>query len=160
MIPARPVDSPTAPNPLRAATLEDVGPCADLYNAWVDSTPWMPRIHPADGVERFFRNRIFGVCTVLVAEEGGQIQGLLAFDNEGYIAVLSVAEDARGKGIGAALLAEAKRLRPEELMAWTFQANDGAQRFYLREGFREETRTEGENEESLPDILYVWGRAP
>ncbi|WP_424932197.1 N-acetyltransferase family protein [Amaricoccus macauensis] len=145
---------------IRDGRAEDAAASAAIYNAWVDATPWMPRIHPADGVERFFCNRIFGVCTVIVSEEGGEIRGILAFDAEGYIAVLSIADAARGKGIGAALLSEAKRRRPEGLMAWTFQANEGAQRFYLRQGFREETRTEGENEEGLPDILYVWGRAP
>jgi hypothetical protein len=44
-------------------------------------------------------------------------------------------------------------------MLWTFVANAGARRFYAREGFVEARRTEGENEEGLPDVLLTW-RAP
>lgn len=43
---------------------------------------------------------------------------------------------------------------PVEL--WTFVANTGAQSFYRREGFAEMRRTDGDNEEHLPDILYRW----
>ena len=64
--------------------------------------------------------------------------------------------EACGQGIGKALLDRAKgEAGPLEL--WTFQANTGAQRFYLREGFVEARRTDGaENDEGLPDIFYTW----
>ena len=45
----------------------------------------------------------------------------------------------------------------DRLELWTFQANIGAQRFYMRHGFTEAERTNGAgNEEGLPDIRYVW----
>jgi len=51
----------------------------------------------------------------------------------------------------------AKRERPQGLQLWTFASNAGAQRFYDRHGFVETRRTDGrDNEEGLPDILYVW----
>ena len=69
--------------------------------------------------------------------------GFLALDGEGYVAGLYLAPEARGRGIGAALLAAAKAARPEGLSLWAFLANEGARRFYAREGFVESGRTEG-----------------
>ena len=42
---------------------------------------------------------------------------------------------------------------------WTFAANTGARRFYERHGFVATRRTDGDNEEGAPDILYVWSGA-
>ena len=65
-----------------------------------------------------------------------------------------------GRGIGSALLAVAKRERPQGLRLWTFQSNTGAQRFYERHGFVEVRRTDGrDNEERAPDVLYAYGGA-
>ena len=46
-----------------------------------------------------------------------------------------------GQGLGKALLDRAKAGR-DRLQLWTFVANDGARRFYRREGFRELGRTD------------------
>lgn len=153
------------PMTLKALTIregepEDAPLCAAIHNAWVDETPWVPRVHPPEDVERHVREHVFEVCRIVVAETDGRICGVLAFDGEGYVAILSVAAHVQGRGIGARLIDEAKSLRPEGLMAWTFVANEGAQRFYLRHGFHEAARTDGDNEEGLPDILYVWRRSP
>ena len=65
-----------------------------------------------------------------------------------------------GRGIGSALLAVAKRERPQGLRLWAFQTNTGARRFYERHGFVEVRRTDGrDNEERAPDVLYAC-RAP
>jgi GNAT superfamily N-acetyltransferase len=69
---------------------------------------------------------------------------------------LYLAPEARGRGVGRALVAAAKARRPEGLTLWTFVANEGARRFYAREGFVEVGRTEGENEEGLADVLLAW----
>ena len=61
-----------------------------------------------------------------------------------------------GRGIGAELLRLAKRERPQGLRLWTFASNTAAQRFYERHGFVEAERTDADNEEGAPDILYVW----
>jgi hypothetical protein len=34
--------------------------------------------------------------------------------------------------------------------------NDGARRFYAREGFVETTMTDADNEERCPDVLLEW----
>ncbi len=44
------------------------------------------------------------------------------------------------------------------LKLWTFQANEDARRFYIREGFREVRMTDGDNEEGLPDVMLEWVR--
>lgn len=145
---------------IRDGRPEDVQVCAAIYNSWVDETEWFPRLHSPESVERHFHEHVFTVCRVVVAETDGRVCGILAFDDEGYVALLAVAVHVRDRGIGARLISEAKSLRPEGLMAWTFVANDGAQRFYLRHGFHQAARTDGENDEGLADILYGWNCTP
>ncbi len=128
---------------VRPGREEDAAACAAIFNAWVDATPWMPRVHPAEDVVRHYREHVLKVCRVLVAERGGAVAGFAALDGEGYVASLYVDAAARGAGVGAALVAAMKALRPEGLMLWTFVANAGARRFYAREGFVETGGTEG-----------------
>ncbi|MEM8570277.1 MAG: GNAT family N-acetyltransferase [Pseudomonadota bacterium] len=141
---------------LREGRAEDVPACAALHNAWVDETPWMPRVHSSAETEVFLRDHVFQVCTVYVAEDRRGTLGVIAFDTEGYVALLCVALDMQRKGVGAALIAKAKSHHPSCLMAWSFDANSDACAFYAAQGFHEETRTAGENDEGLPDVLFVW----
>ena len=141
---------------LRPARPEDAAACAAVFNDWVDATPWMPRVHPRDDVQRFYREHVMATCEVTVAEMEGVVRGFLALDSEGFVAGFYLAPEARGRGVGAALMAGAKARRPERLLLWTFVANEGARRFYAREGFVEVARTDGENEEGLPDVMLEW----
>lgn len=61
-----------------------------------------------------------------------------------------------GRGVGAKLLRVAKRERSADLRLWTFASNIRAHRFYERHGFVEIDRTDGDNEERAPHILYGW----
>lgn len=140
---------------LRAARPEDAAGCAAIFNAWVDATGWMPRVHDADDVVRHYREQVFTHDAVTVAERGGEVVGFLALA-EGHVDALYLAEAARGQGVGKALVGAAKTASPGGLTLWTFVANEGARRFYAREGFVELRRTEGENEEGLPDVLLGW----
>ncbi len=119
----------------------------------------MPRVHDAADVARHYREHVMATCAVTVAEVDGAVAGFVAVDGEGYVGGLYLAPEARGRGIGAALLDVAKAARPEGLMLWAFVANAAARRFYAREGFVVAGGTEGENEEGLPDVLLTW-RAP
>ena len=141
---------------LRPAVPEDAAACAAVFNDWVNATAWMPRVHPADDVERHYREHVLAVCAVTVAELDGRVAGFLALDPEGMVGGLYLAPEARGRRVGRALLDAAKARRPEALTLWTFVANAGARRFYAREGFVEAGRTEGENEEGLADVLLAW----
>ncbi|MEM7523800.1 MAG: GNAT family N-acetyltransferase [Pseudomonadota bacterium] len=141
---------------LRPATPVDAPVCAAILNAWIDATPWMPRVHPADDVVRHYRETVFPKRSVTVAEDEA-ILGYVAVDaEENEVTSLFVAEGARRRGVGRALLGAAKAERPGGLSLWTFQANEGARRFYAREGFVESRTTEGDNEERLADVELVW----
>ncbi len=136
----------------------DADGCALIFNAWLDATDWMPRRHPPGAVARFHREHLFKTCRIIVADdpEGRGLAGYLALDGEGFVAALYLADWARGRGLGARLLAEAKTARPEGLRLHVFAANEGARRFYAREGFVETGGTDGENEEGLPDLFLEW----
>lgn len=139
---------------VRAARPEEAPACAAILNAWIDEMPWMPRVHPADDVVRRYREFVFPNRTVWVA--GDDVAGYLALDEtEGFITSLYAAR--RGEGVGKALVDHVKGPR-DLLQLWTFVANTDARRFYAREGFREVERTEGDNEEGLPDVRLLWER--
>ena len=140
---------------IRPATPADAPACAAILNAWIDATPWMPRVHPHEDVERHYREFVFQKRKVTVAVDAAPI-GYLALDaEEGFITSFFLKAEARGAGVGKRLLDNAKA-GAEMLQLWTFVENEGARRFYKREGFAEADRSDGDNEEGLPDILYRW----
>ncbi|KOF21122.1 GCN5 family acetyltransferase [Ensifer adhaerens] len=140
----------------RAAARADMSACADILNRWIDATPWMPRIHEHADVERFYVGTVFLERTVVVAERDDRIAGFMALSSDHYVTALYVDDACRGTGVGSDLLKTAKSLSASELNLWTFEANTHAQRFYERQGFSAVRRTDGDNEEGLPDILYHW----
>ena len=142
---------------LRPATANNAPAIAAILNDWIDETPWMPRIHTPAEVEAYFRDTVLAQQLCWVGMRGTAIAGFLALDPaDTLVTSLYLAPSARGAGLGKALLNRAKAECPTGLGLWTFVANTGARRFYQREGFREVARTDGDNEEGLPDILLRW----
>ncbi len=142
---------------IRPAVPGDAAACAAILNAWIDATDWMPRCHAPEDVERHCREFVLVEREVAVAERVGQVVGYSAVDvARSYVTALYVDAKARGSGIGKSLMDLAKANAPGVLNLWTFVANTHAQRFYQREGFQEAGRSDGDNEEGLPDILYRW----
>ncbi len=140
------------------ATPEDAPAISAILSGWIDETPWMPRVHSHDE-ELGFGRMLVAKGWTLVARRAGEVLGFLAREGEAVHA-LYLRPDARGQGLGSALLARAKS-ESARLVLWTFQANPGAQRFYLRHGFTEAERSDGAgNDEKLPDIRYVWEGRP
>ncbi len=141
-------------DPARPTDSRDVGL---ILSGWVDEAAWMPRIHSREqdlGHGAF----LVGKGWVTVARQCGRVVGFLAREGAD-IHALYLTRPARGQGIGTALLNRAKT-ETDTLSLWTFQANTGAQRFYLRHGFHEVERTDGHsNDEGLPDIRYEWSKA-
>ncbi|MEM7723019.1 MAG: GNAT family N-acetyltransferase, partial [Pseudomonadota bacterium] len=113
---------------------------------------WMPRVHSPKAVRAFYRDFVFTERNVWVA--GDPITGFLAMDQSGEM-VTALFVSTPGQGIGKALLDHAKAGR-DRLRLLTFVANTGARRFYAREGFVEVSRTPGDNEEGLPDVMLRW----
>lgn len=141
---------------VRAARSTDAGAVGAILSEFIDTTDWMPRIHTR-AEDLSFAGMMIDRGWVSVAEEAGAVVGFAACDGADLNA-LYVAQGVRGRSVGSALL-EALKVEREMLELWTFQANTGAQRFYLRHGFEEVARTDGaRNDEKLPDIRYVWKR--
>ncbi|MEM8981258.1 MAG: GNAT family N-acetyltransferase [Pseudomonadota bacterium] len=136
---------------IRNAAPSDAHVCAAIHHAWIESTSWMPKLHTLEDVQQFYSDHVWPNTRVFVA--GDPPKAYLALDKEDCVTALYSA--LPGKGLGKALLDHAKGLT-RALSLWTFVANTGAQRFYEREGFKAVGRTEGENDEGLPDILYRW----
>ncbi len=136
---------------VRPGIASDVAACAAIKNAWIDGTDWMPRVHPAEEVEEHYRNVVFQKRAVFVT--GDPAEAYIALSGDNYVTSLFCAHPGHGRG--KALLDHVKTTRPE-LRLWTFVANTGAQRFYEREGFAIVDRSDGDNEEDLPDLLYWW----
>lgn len=103
------------------------------------------------------RDVVFATQQVLVAEDdAGVIQGYLAQQDD-WVKHLYVHPREQSQGIGSALLEAAKARRPGGLRLWVFQPNTDAIRFYARQGFKVECKTDGrDNEERVPDALMVW----
>ncbi len=140
---------------LRPATPLDAGRVGAILSAWIDETPWMPRIHT--------RAEDIGFAGLMVdrgwvtVSESTTITGFLARDGDD-IHALYIDPEARGQGIGSKLLTDAMR-NEDQLTLWTFQANTRAQAFYERHGFAPIEHTDGAgNDEGLPDIRYHWQR--
>lgn len=71
-----------------------------------------------------------------------------------YIAGIFVKKSARSKGIGKQLLDHVKALR-HDLTLHVYQKNERAVRFYLREGFCIQSRTEDDNTGET-EYLMTW----
>ncbi len=139
---------------IRPGEPKDAVVCADILNDWIDDRDWMPRVHSREEVRQFYKDFVFVTRDVWVA--GDPVQGFIGLDPDTqFVTTLYTARP--GQGIGKRLLDHAKTLH-DRLELWTFQANDGARRFYKREGFAEVELTDGDNEEGLPDVRLTWER--
>ena len=141
---------------IRPARPEDAPACAAIMNAWIDSRDWMPRVHTPEEVEAFYADFVFRKREVWVI--GDPVEAYMTLDPEAGL-VMALYTGDPGQGLGKALLDHAKSRHPT-LELWTFQANEGARRFYAREGFHEVELTDGDNEENLPDVRLRWERHP
>ena len=137
----------------RKTTPEDANSCVKILRHWIDETNWMPMLHSERSMRQFWRGRLDQTAG-WVAIENGQIVGFCIRDG-GDITALYLDPSARGKGVGKGLLDLAREDR-DEVSLWVFEANTKARAFYTREGFAEVLRSEGDNEEGLPDIKLSW----
>ena len=139
---------------IRRATQQDAPAVSELFVAVRDEMTYLPRI-PAEHrplLGGWFIDR----DELSVYEDDGRIVGFFALNGD-ELSHINVAPQTQNRGVGAAMLDEAKRLRPAFLQLWVFQLNEGARRFYERHGFRLVKLTDGAgNMEKEPDALYEW----
>ena len=137
--------------------IEDAEACAEIHLQARRAMTYLPQdLHTAEETRHWMRAIVFAGQRVIVAESGGTVVGFLALDGR-LISNLYLSPAQQSRGIGSALLAEAKGLRPEGLALWVFEPNAGAIRFYARHGFATAERRDGlDNEEKIPDRRMVW----
>ncbi|WP_342360242.1 GNAT family N-acetyltransferase [Terrarubrum flagellatum] len=143
---------------LRNLTLDDMDDAARVHRISFDERlPWLAGLHTPDEDRAYFRERLFQQCELWGAFAAHDLIGIIAF-REGWIDQLYVLPAHHGRGVGSALLTQA-RATHAELQLWTFQKNLAARRFYETRGFTAIEETDGSaNEEREPDVRYVWRR--
>ena len=141
---------------LRPARSTDAGKIGEILQGFSRDNDWMPELHSrAETIA--FCGWMIDQGWVTVAEDHTGVVGFLAL-KEAEIHSLYLTPSACGQGIGQRLLDLAKS-QQDQLSLFAFQANQGARRFYERNGFAEVARSDGSNnDENLPDIKYVWHR--
>ncbi len=147
-----------APPLIRPVEPHEIDAACSIYltsrRAAIPAVP--PSIHPDDDVQRWFREILATSSELFWAEVDDDPVAVLAV-SPGWIEQLYVLPEHTGCGVGSALVNHAKTLH-DELELWTFQTNPLAHRFYERHGFVAVERTDGDNEEAVPDVRYRWTR--
>ena len=141
---------------LRPASSDDIAAVASLFaRSRAVALPFLPVLHSGEEDIAFFAGYLDGGLITL-AHQSGALLGFLV-ETHGWIEHLYLEPDQRRQGIGRILLDQAKR-RQQRLELWCFADNCAARAFYSQNGFTEIRRTDGDNEEGLPDILLGWQR--
>lgn len=145
---------------IRRATPDDAGVVAAISTTSRHAA--MPTIrwpHTAEEDRWWVANILLSQEEVWVAEADGVV-GFLALhhDDDGdWISQLYLRPGTWRQGVGSALMAHAKALRPGGLRLYCFQVNARGRAFYEHHGFVVERMGDGaDNEEREPDILYAW----
>ncbi len=139
---------------IRDAETGDLAGLAAILGWWCRDTDWMPKLHNADQ-DLWFIGQLHARDVLRVT--GRPALGFLARSGP-EVNALYLAPEARRRGFGRALMAEAMRAE-DHLYLWSFAANLPARAFYAALGFHETGRTDGrDNEECLPDIRLEWSR--
>ena len=143
---------------IRAAAPDDLPACAEIINAYIDATDWLPRLLPPDAVTALFSPRLLESRMVFVADRDGAILGYASFDPVvRFLEALYLRPGARGQGIGKALLDAVKIAAQDGFALTVWQPSPDARWFYQREGFK--VGGEGMDEDGLPVWHLQWGRA-
>ncbi|WP_270888120.1 GNAT family N-acetyltransferase [Pedococcus sp. 5OH_020] len=154
--PSSPASEPSIS--VRPANQQDGDRLAELFwRVRSQSVPHIPMIvHPRESMLPFVEEVLLSQFEVWVAEKADVPVGFMALMPPDQLSHLYVDRRYTGTGLGSRLLALARERFPEGIQLWTFQANEGALRFYSRHGFVPVEWTDGENEEGAPDVRMVW----
>jgi GNAT superfamily N-acetyltransferase len=148
----------------RSATQADSEQVAAIYLASRKAfLSYAPLAHSDDAIRRWIVDQLIPSGGVTVVVPDGPLAkplGMMALstaENVGWIDQLYLRRSAVGKGLGARFVESAKAKLGSPIRLYTFQANNGARRFYEGHGFRVLEFGDGSgNEEGCPDVLYEW----
>jgi ribosomal protein S18 acetylase RimI-like enzyme len=140
---------------IRLANAADKDAAADLFLASRGTMPYLPPLHSPDET-RAFVGALVDNAETWVAERNAQIVGLAVIDG-GFLEHLYVHPSRFDTNTGTRLFRHVAERHPKGFQLWVFQQNVRARRFYERLGCALVRLTGGENnEEKLPDALYLW----
>jgi GNAT superfamily N-acetyltransferase len=150
-------ETPHTPVTFRRATAAEALEVARVYIASRrGAAAWLPTVGTDAEIRAFVVNQMVPERETWVAEAGGRIVAVLVLDDD-EVDQFYVAPGDQRRGVGDAMLAHAKRLRPAGLRLWAFQRNTPARRFYEARGFVAKEFTDGAtNMEREADVLYRW----
>lgn len=142
---------------VRNANSDDAATVAALFrHVRTSSLSFLPNLHSAAEDLAFFRDTVFRLSTVMVAETD-RIVAFVAW-RTGWVDHLYVHMDHTRRGIGTLLLDRAIDGQ-NRVDLWAFQRNTAALAFYRKHGFRVLYETDGSNnEEKEPDVRLGWER--
>lgn len=112
-------------------------------------------IHSFENHLYFLNYILFEQYQIDLALIDNKVVGMIAY-NEREISQLYIHINFQGIGIGQTLLNRVKEQSSGRLTLYTFEVNENAQRFYLKNGFKIIGRGQ-ENEENLPEIFNMNG---
>jgi ribosomal protein S18 acetylase RimI-like enzyme len=148
---------------LRIAPLaeQDIIPCGTLMTT---SEPWTRYGITTDAAVALWRRALADGASVSVARLDGRTAGFAwyiagaGFGLSGYLKLLGVAADARGCGVGSALLdhVEGRTLADgqRDLILLVSDFNMAAQHFYRRHGYRREGMLRDYVVPGIAELIY------
>jgi len=121
---------------LRAYKARDEDASVALWlRTWQATYPELDFAERLDWWRERWRNELLPAAEVIVAEAGGMIGFVTVDPRTHYLDQIVVAPERWGSGVGAALIAEAKRISPKGLDLDVNTDNARAIAFYGKEGF-------------------------
>ncbi len=145
------------------AALWDVPAMARILWQFEREADWLPRVRsPLTELRVLAWAVVRGTVRAVRAHDArGRLRAQAFIIRRGErILALYTSGGARRAGYGRMLVQEAQR-QSARLQLFAAQDNAGARRFYAAMGFAEAARSDGRyNDEGLPDIHFVWTRAP
>jgi ribosomal protein S18 acetylase RimI-like enzyme len=142
---------------IRRVTTKDAPDVATVYVASRRcAAAHMPTVHTDAEIREWVIDHMVPERETWLADDRGRIVAVMVLDGE-MVDQMYVAPAEQRRGVGDAMLAYAKKLRPARLRLYTFQSNTPARRFYEARGFVAIEFNDGaRNEERAPDVLYEW----
>jgi putative acetyltransferase len=120
----------------RYDTGDEAAAIALWLRSWQAAYPQLDFVARLDWWRERWRNELVPSAEIVIAETDGELIGFVTVDPRTlYLDQLVVAPPHWGSGVGAALIAKAKRLSPTGVDLDVNTDNARAIRFYDREGF-------------------------
>jgi GNAT superfamily N-acetyltransferase len=144
---------------IRSARAADAPAIARLMrSSKAEAMPWLAVTHTLEEDDGWVAGVLLPADDVRVAVSSADpdvLVGVLAL-SPGWVNHLYIATSEQGRGVGSRMLRLAQETTTEDLQLWAFQRNTRARTFYEARGFVDMDRTDGDNEEREPDVLYRW----